>query len=140
MPVTCPMTRSLVIFNLICIYRQLMSQCECLAASGLRCERTASTKLNTNPEYCWQHQHCQQRASLGTEPKAKIPIKAKIKIPIETKPKAKIKVPITPTKIPIEIKTNSQPVLLNFDTIQYPFQEAHMIRALEALEVSRCIN
>ena len=35
-----------------------MVQCQCIAGNKKRCSREASTKPNTNKNFCWQHQKC----------------------------------------------------------------------------------
>ena len=118
MPVTCLMTRlwaTLTNCYLKGKYRQIMSPCECWTGDKNRCDRTTSTKPNTNPKNCLQYQHCRQFASSVTETKIKV----------KTQPSTEAK---TKIKVPIEI--NSQPMSPNFDTIQYPFQGAHMIQLL----------
>ena len=35
-----------------------MSRCLCLNSNGKQCNRNASTKLEQNQQFCWQHQKC----------------------------------------------------------------------------------
>lgn len=34
-------------------------RCQCLTKQGIQCKNNGSMKVGSNPNYCWQHQHCQ---------------------------------------------------------------------------------
>ena len=40
-----------------------MSQCLCLKQNGQQCQREVSTKIQDNPQFCWQHQNCKKQIS-----------------------------------------------------------------------------
>ena len=49
-----------------------MVQCQCLKETGQQCTRHASKKPDKNPNFCWQHQNCQQRINVSREQRQKL--------------------------------------------------------------------
>ena len=54
-----------------------MATCCCMTKSGSRCTKPVSTKPNSNPKFCWQHQSCTNENNLCINGK-KQPIKGEI--------------------------------------------------------------
>ncbi len=67
-----------------------MTKCLCLKNDGKRCTRNITAKSGQDAQFCWQHQKCQNIATI-TSQETKKTLKKKPSLPVPTGPKKTVK-------------------------------------------------
>lgn len=56
----------------------MATHCQCAKKDGILCNRIASTKVEDDPRYCWQHQKCQQKTNISLPKPVSVPIQGEL--------------------------------------------------------------